>query len=116
MKIQVGCYDVLEAGCITSINGQDIVFTLNENMKARLRFLSSESEKQSVNASIENKELIIKLTNFNNPLGTELASPIEVGTFNDKKLFLHLRIQGMTKSKNRVVFYTWLLNDNINNG
>ena len=117
MEIQVGGFDVLSAGCIMSIDGQDIVFTLSAEMKARIRFLSSQESKQSVKAKIgESNELQIELTNFNNPLGTELAKPVEVGTYNGKKLLLHLRIQGMSKSKNRVVFYTWLLNDNVNNG
>lgn len=117
VNIQVGNYEVLESGCVTSVGEQDVLFSLSPSMNVRLRFLAKEGMKQSVDARIEQStKLLIELTNFNNPLGTELVEPLEIGTYKGRKLLLHIRVIGMSDSKNRVVFYTWFLAGNINNG
>lgn len=38
VNIQVGNYEVLESGCVTSVGEQDVLFSLSPSMNVRLRF------------------------------------------------------------------------------
>lgn len=117
-NIKVGDFEVFDSGCVTSIHGQDILLTLKENIRIRVQFLSTEDRKQSMNMSVneDSTELIVRLSNFNNPLGTEFTNAIEIGNIDSRKLLIHLRVIGMNEGNNRVLFYTFLLGEMINNG
>lgn len=116
-QVNVGEYEVFDSGCVTSIGNRDIMFTLQEGVRVRLHFETIESENQRFSASVdEGGVLVITFINFNNPLGTELTDAIEIGKLDGKKLFCHFRVLGMNSSTNRVVFYSWLLGDCVNNG
>lgn len=117
MEIKVGNLDVLSSGCVTSFNNSDVLFTVTENIKVRVHFISNDAENQSMSASInESSELQINLVNFNNPLGTEFTNPIEVGTVSGQRLLLHLKVLGMSSGSNKTVIYTWLKGGAIING
>ncbi|MCR4828269.1 MAG: hypothetical protein K5864_02285 [Bacteroidales bacterium] len=116
-SIKVGSYEILESGCVTSFNNGDTVFTLTEGMVVRLCFVTTEDGKQDMSADMnEKKELQINIQNFNNPLGTEFIEPIEIGNYNGRKLFLHIKIIGMQNNNNKTIIHTWYLGDNISNG
>ncbi len=95
---------------------RDITFFLRQNVCIRLHFETHSEEGQNFSASIVDNVLVINFVNFNNPIGTELINAIEIGTLDGRRLFCHFRVLGMNESSNRVVFYTWLLGDNVNNG
>ena len=116
MKIKVGNYDVLDSGCVTSVDGNDVLFVVADNVKVRLQFTLTEDKRQSMSSNLSNGELAITLQNFNNPLGTEFTNAIEIGTYQGRRLLLHVRILGMESTSNRVIIYTWFLGDNISNG
>ena len=115
-QVRVGEFEVYDSGCVTSIGNRDIVFTLTDNVRVRLHFESQDGEGQHFSAAVENNVLVITFVNFNNPLGTELTDAVEIGTLNGRRLFCHFRVLGMNENGNRVIFYTWLLGDNVNNG
>ena len=116
MEIKVGNYDVMHSGCVTSVDGKDVLFIVAENIKVRLQFTITEEKRQSMSSNLSNGELTITLQNFNNPLGTEFTDAIEIGKYQGRKLLLHVRILGMESTSNRVVIYTWFLGDNLSNG
>lgn len=91
------------------------MFTLKENIRVRVKFLIRKEKRQSFDISVndDSTEVIVKLLNSNNPKGTEFTNMIEIGNINNRKLFMHLRVIGMNKSNNRVLFYTFLLGDTI---
>lgn len=115
-QIKVGNYDVLDSGCVTSVAGKDVVFVVANNMKVRLKFTTTEDKSQSMTSDLLNGELSITLQNFNNPLGTEFTDAIEIGTYQGRRLLLHVRILGMEATTNRVIIHTWFLGDNLSNG
>lgn len=117
IDVFVGNYEVYASGCVTSVDNSDILFRIVEGISIRLQFVRSGDSNQSMNATInDNNELQITLTNFNNPLGTELTNPISIGTLHGRRLLLHIKVIGMENSNNRTLFYTWLLGEAINNG
>jgi hypothetical protein len=117
MKITVGSYDVLDSGMVFSINNEDVVFEVAETIKVRLEFIDTSENEPNMNASLSNdQEVKFVLTNFKNPLGTELTQPATIGTFQGRKLLLEFRVLGMSNSSNKLIAYTWLLGGAINNG
>ena len=116
-RIDIGEYEVLESGCVNSVGGRDVLFTLIPALKVRLIFSVVEGDTHTMSSNMnENGELALTLQNFNNPLGTELTNPIRIGTYSGRPLLLHFKILGMHESNNRTIIYTWLLGNNINNG
>lgn len=116
-RIDVGDYEVLDSGCVSSVGGRDVLFTLIPEIKVRLIFSEAEGGSQTMNSIMnENGELAITLQNFNNPLGTEFTNPIRIGLYSGRPLLLHIKVLGMHESTNRTIIYTWYLGDNINNG
>lgn len=117
INVSIGEFEVYSSGCVNSVNNADALFIINESIKVRLTFRSSEEPNQSMSAEINNTgELHLFLTNFNNPLETEFTDPIEIGILSGRKLFLYLKVLGMSNSTNRTLIYTWLLGGAINNG
>jgi len=116
-RINVGEFEVLESGSVSSVGGRDVLFTLIPAIRVRLIFTTSDGGAHTMNSVMnDNGELAITLQNFNNPLGTELTNPIKIGTYSGRPLLFHFKVLGMHDSTNRTIIYTWYLGDNINNG
>ena len=75
MLINVGNnYEVLDSGIVTSLNGEDVLFSIETNFKVRLRFVNLDNAEQSINTAIvdDGRECVFTLTNFNNGFGTDM--------------------------------------------
>lgn len=88
VKITTADYEVINSGLVTAFNGEPITITLNSTpkpFKMTFKFFKDEShEGQKMDAETPNDhEVILKLTNFNNPLGTGTVRP--VGFASDRK-------------------------------
>jgi len=117
MDIKVGALEVLESGCVNSVNGHDVLFSLSKTVNVRLVFASGERKDVEMKSLInDNGELEFRLTNFDNPLGTEFTEAFEIGTFQGRKLHFHVRVTGMRSTTNKVIFFTFYLGDAISNG
>ena len=117
MEIKVGDLDVLESGTVTSNNGNDVLFSISDNVKVRLVFRTTEDKKKAMGTSMNaNNELEFVLNNFDNPLGTEFTEAFEIGTYKSRNLYFHARILGMENTSNKIVIYTFYLGGAINNG
>lgn len=116
MKISVGNREILYSGTVTSTNNADVLFTLAESIKVRLKFITEENGSQSLNAEMEEGVLVFSLINFNNPLGTEFSDAFEIGKYEGRPLFLHVRVYAMHDSGNKLVSHTWYLGSIVNNG
>lgn len=116
VRIEVGEFEVLDSGCVTSIGNRDVLFTIKGDVQVHVHFENDEGHEQSFNSSINGNTLTINFINFNNPLGTEITNPLEIGTVDGRRLFCHFRVTGMNTIGNRVIFYSWLLGNNVNNG
>ena len=116
-NIQVGDFEVLDSGTVTSNNGNDVLFTISDAVKIRLVFRTTEDGKKTMSTSLNsNNELEFILNNFDNPLGTEFTEALEIGTFKSRNLYFHARVLGMDNTSNKVIIYTFYLGGAINNG
>ena len=75
----------------------DIKYKLTEKKEDELKmsFIFNYSDDLKQNISIDtdtNDWIIIKLTNFNNPLGTGLKKPIQIAELNNKDIFIIFNI------------------------
>ena len=66
---------------------------------------------------VNDKTLRIKLTNWSNTLGTTLTKPVEVGTFQHRKLFLILFVKKAgDKGQIRLVTFSAYLGEEVQDG
>ena len=111
VKIRSGSYDVLATGSVFSFNGNPISFYIgkeNNPLKLTMIFVSNEEDKKfDVSTTMKNNELVVTLTNCNNPIGIGTRSAIELGSTQGRKLYLQHRISGDDESK--LLFYTFYL-------
>ena len=118
MTIKVGNYEVYESGTVFSINSEPIEFFF-PNFSVKVEFEESENKddiKINYDLQQDNQRLVVKLLNFTNPLGTENTVPVEVGHINNRKLLFQFRTYAMDSGENKVLHYSWLLGEEVNNG
>lgn len=98
VKINTANYEVINSGLVTSFNGEPISITLYSSpvpFKLTFKFFKDEShDEQKMDAETPNNhEVILKLTNFGNPLGTGTVRPVGFATAGDgKKLFINFYV------------------------
>ena len=108
MNIKVGNYDVLESGCVISLENEPVVFFIDD-LEIRLLFQSSESGEMNVKFEKEsNKKATLFLENFNDSIGCGNTKPYVLGTYKSRELALLFRFS-MLKTGGRSIQYTWLL-------
>lgn len=95
VKITTANCEVVDSGFVTSFAGEPVNIILDATtdtpFKISFVFLKNNEIKESLfNAEAPNqREVIFRLTNFNNPLGTAVIKPIEIANNNEgKKLYI----------------------------
>lgn len=105
IKITTANCEVITSGLVTSFNNEPICITIptkSDPFKITFEFYidkSIEGQEMSADASTES-EVILKLTNFNSPLGTGTINPISFGTetTTGKKLYINFYVHVVGKS------------------
>ncbi|MEZ4788522.1 MAG: hypothetical protein R2811_00730 [Flavobacteriales bacterium] len=103
--------EVLASGSVIAFDNESIRFRLDDLL---IRFElknDSESKEQNIKYVKEgDKELLVTLVNFDNPLGTGNYNPIKVGTLRSKDLYLNFIVHALgTKKIGHMLSYTWYL-------
>lgn len=111
-----GGYHILESGSILTYSGtDDIVFRLKMDKTFKfqvvLKFEEKEKDDQQLKFNTDSQQNIITITcvNFNNLLGTGIKKPIELATFNNKKVFINFCIYATGDEIPRKVTYTFYI-------
>lgn len=85
----------------------DIVETFSQSFKVTIRIVlkSDSSKEHTIKFDVDNENRIITYTcyNFENPMGTGTISPIEIGTINNKKTYIHFWIYRLGDDKNKIL-------------
>lgn len=122
MKIKIGEYEVLETGSLVAIADESVEFNIEGDILKTLRLLFENNEKskeQEVKAEIPENDkntVILKFTNFNNPLGIGNGIPLPLGNYKGRPLFFNYRIYSLNDKSGKHIHYTWLLGKEVENG
>ena len=114
MKLRFGDKDLLDSKTFLALDLGEAELTLGEGaeaLKLILEFVEEQGKKEELTLiPIDNKALRIRLTNWNNVLGTTLVTPLEIGTFNKRKLYIMVFVQkaGSTGQVREVTFCAYL--------
>lgn len=105
VKITTAGYEVINSGLVTAFNNEPICIELpntnGRSFKLTFSFLKDESSTEyRIEAETPNdQEVVIKLTNFTNPLGTGTVRPIGFASSTDgKKLYINFYVYVVGKS------------------
>ena len=92
MKIETGGKELLESETFIALGLGETVITIgegNEELRFVFDFVKGEKgDKPIILNVVDTKSLKLTLTNWDNPLGTTLVGPVEVGTFKNRQLFI----------------------------
>lgn len=72
-----------------------------------LQFESNGDGKQGLKQSISGNTITMTCVNFNNPLGTGTTKPIELATFNGKKVYFNFFIHALGDNSLRKISYSF---------
>lgn len=81
--------------CSIVVNNEPIRVELSPTIVLQFEFENTTDKKQNLNLEVVDGILVVRLQNFNNPLGTAPAEPIEIGTYQNQPLFVHFSIHTM---------------------
>ena len=103
---------IIDKGAVITFDeSADLTFYLHfdETFSFNLvfRFLSDNSGKRSLLKEIENENtVVLKCTNFNNPFWTGTTKPIDLATFNGKKIYMNFWLSMLNGTGPRQVTYS----------
>ena len=92
MKIQTGGMELLESSAFLALGLGETVIEVGKD-KETLKFILNFTEAKGApklgmkSEATDKKTLKLTLTNWDNPLGTTLIEPLEVGTYEMRRLF-----------------------------
>jgi len=119
MKITSGNYEVFDSGTVISFEQEPVTFHLAEDLKIRILFRDDEEKKNENRLEfnpVNDKELEIILINFNSSLGTGNTVPLQVGTLNNRNLYLNFRVYTLNVKTNKTIHFCWYLGEEVTNG
>jgi len=106
--------DIISTGSIHSFTSDNLEITLL-GLTFIFEFLTDKEGKQRLEKeSLSTKVLKLKIFNFNNPLGTGTTKPIEMGTINNRKLYLAFTVYALDKDSLKLFQYTFFMGENVN--
>lgn len=105
-------YEIVDSGLLYSVDKNDsvkleLIFDDEFTFSIELAFEHIDNHKQGLKVSVNNDNKLIKFTctNFENSFGTGTSKPIEVATYNDKKIYLYFYVYMLGVDSGRKIDY-----------
>lgn len=119
-RAKSGNATVLTSGTVMSFRNQPITVQfgpIESQITLIFNFIDQkESNEISVKAtSRESNSLELTLVNFKNPLGTGTTTPIEIGSYAGKKMFLHYRVYSFGDGDKTLHFAVFNIGEEVKN-
>jgi hypothetical protein len=112
LQIRTSGKDVLASGTVLTADNRNLEFQL-AHLGVVLLFLSDGTTTRMEAKSDATSTLTLTLYNFNNSIGAGTTSPIEIGTFNGRKLLLAFMVYALSEESSKTVHYTFMLGDRV---
>lgn len=102
--------EIVSSGTVISFNNEPITLQVFEDttkvFTMKFVFKNNEEEKDpALSAEVVDDELILTLTNFNNPIGSGSTKPINFATYKGFPMYLHFRVSALSDS-DRTLYYS----------
>ena len=107
----IGVLDLLTSGSVLTHDNSPVEFKIG-NLSFELMFYEDKSISTNKiefdTPATKTNKLIIKITNFNNVIGTMNKSLLQVGTLANRLLYFSFIVYNI-ENNNRVIHYSWFL-------
>lgn len=114
MKIEKSSsnHTILDSGsAITYSNTAELSFSVEMDntfsFKVILKFENTDNNQYELKHNISDNTIILTCVNFDNPLGTGTTNPIELATYNGKKIYFNFWVYALGAKSLRKVAYTF---------
>lgn len=109
--VKIGVLDFLTSGTVLTHDNSPVEFKIG-NLSFELMFYEDKSISTNKiefdTPATKTNTLIIKITNFNNVIGTMNKSLLQVGTLANRLLYFSFIVYTI-ENNNRVIHYSWFL-------
>ena len=123
MRIETGGWDLLKTETFLAVGLGETTIAIDEGpetIRFILNFVETEDDEKASSLRwdpIDSTALRLTLTNWSNPLGTTLMEPVEVGTYDNRKLFALLFVQKAgAEGQLRSITFSLYLGEEVHNG
>lgn len=120
VELKVGEFSVLNSGSASVYENEPLEFVLDDGdgeLKVKCAFEEREDEETGKvlegESGDDGQESSLIFVNFNSRLGIGSKKPVEVGVYNERKLFLKYFVAA-PKTSYKVFHYTWFLGKVVN--
>lgn len=113
-KKSTGNFEILESGnVITYEEKSDLSFDIEMNKDFKfsllIKFSTDEKKNHKITAHTLNSTITLVCTNFDNAFGTGLTKPVELATFNNKKVFFMFWVRRLAGNGPKEISYTFYI-------
>lgn len=118
MKLYTKDKEIIDSGLVITFKNEPIIFELRDDMKITVFLTEDDSiDDQRIDIDpISRENMELKLVNFNNSLGTGNSNPLQLGSIDNKHLYLNIVVYSLGKDTQKTLQYTWFLDKEVNNG
>ena len=104
-------HNILESGSvITYSDSNNLLFSIQMDesfgFELDFRFDSIKDEGRQLKKTVTNNTITLTCVNFDNTLGTGTKGPIELATFNGKKIYINFWVTALGENALKMVYYT----------
>lgn len=107
MDIKIDSYNILESGSVITHDNKNVLFRIAP-LQFTLEFKTIKDSPVNIETVSDDKSMRIILTNFNNPIGQGIVRPINVGTINEKDIYIQFVVYSLGDTGSKVIHYTWM--------
>ena len=109
VAIKASGKDVLAAGTVLAEDGT-VEFSIAQ-LRVIMDFLKDASSTRAESTADGPTTLRLKLFNFSSSLGSGTTTPMQIGTFAGRTLFLSFMVYALSEGSLRTIHYTFALGD-----
>lgn len=111
LQIRSAGKDVLASGTVITADSKNLEFQLS-HLRIVMQFLSDGNAPRMEATSDQSAALNLVLFNFNSSIGSGTTSPVDIGTFNGRRLLFAFMVYALNDVSSKTVHYTFMLGDN----
>ena len=105
-------YLIIDSGAVITYSGKsDLTLSIKTDndfsFSIEIKFVSTNDKVHKIERNVSGNLLTLTCVNFDNPLGTGTAEPLDIATVSGKKLYLNLWAYALGAGAQRYVVYTF---------